>query len=135
MGDKITEARAAVDSALDEFEAAVTAVGEADGENLEAAEARARDMEAEVERRRNIVKRLEDIAEARAAQPVMVPADEPQAPEVREVSVKVTREESVYHPDRPHSFFRDLYHAHKGERDAQEMLLPLQGPVVDQVHP
>jgi len=122
MGDKITEARAAVDSALDDFEAAVTAVGEADAENLEAAEARARDMEAEVERRRNIVKRLEDIAEARAAQPVMVPADEPQAPEVREVSVKVTREESVYHPDRPYSFFRDLYHAHKGERDAQDRL-------------
>ena len=122
MSDKISEARAAVDSALDEFEAAVTAVGDADADDLEAAEARARDMEAEVERRRNIVKRLEDIAEARAAQPVMVPADEPQDQEVREVSVKVTREESVYHPDRKYSFFRDLYHAHKGERDAQERL-------------
>ena len=120
--DKIIEARAAVDSALDEFEAAVTAVGEAEGDDLEAAEARAHKAEAEVERRRNIVKRLEDIAEARAAQPVMVPADEPEQPEVREVSVKVTREESVYHPDRPYSFFRDLYHAHKGERDAQDRL-------------
>lgn len=122
MSDKISEARAAVDSALDEFEAAVTAVGEADADDLEAAEARAQKAEGEVERRRNIVKRLEDIAEARAAQPVMVPADEPEQPEVREVSVKVTREESVYHPGRPQSFFRDLYHAHKGERDAQERL-------------
>jgi HK97 family phage major capsid protein len=122
MSDKIAEARAAVEVALDEFEAAVTAVGEADADDLEATEARARDLEAEVERRQNIVKRLEDIAEARAAQPVMVPADEPQDQEVREVSVKVTREESVYHPDRPHSFFRDLYHAHKGERDAQDRL-------------
>jgi HK97 family phage major capsid protein len=122
MSDKISEARAAVEVALDEFEAAVTAVGEADADDLEATEARARDLEAEVERRQNIVKRLEDIAEARAAQPVMVPADEPQDQEVREVSVKVTREESVYHPDRPHSFFRDLYHAHKGERDAQDRL-------------
>lgn len=120
--DKITEARAAVDSALDDFEAAVTAVGEAEGDDLEAAEARAHKAEAEVERRRNIVKRLEDIAEARAAQPVMVPDVEPEQPEVREVSVKVTREESVYHPDRPYSFFRDLYHAHKGERDAQDRL-------------
>lgn len=120
--DKISEARAAVDAALDEFEAAVTAVGEADADDLEAAEARAAKAEGEVERRRNIVKRLEDIAEARAAQPVMVPADEPQDVEVREVSVKVTREESVYHPDRPYSFFRDLYHAHKGERDAQDRL-------------
>jgi HK97 family phage major capsid protein len=122
MSDKISEARAAVEVALDEFEAAVTAVGEADADDLEAAEGRARDLEAEVERRQNIVKRLEDIAEARAAQPVMVPADEPQEQEVREVSVKVTREESVYHPDRPYSFFRDLYHAHKGERDAQDRL-------------
>jgi HK97 family phage major capsid protein len=122
MSDKISEARAAVEVALDEFEAAVTAVGEADADDLEATEARARDLEAEVERRQNIVKRLEDIAEARAAQPVMVPADEPQDQEVREVSVKVTREESVYHPDRPYSFFRDLYHAYKGERDAQDRL-------------
>ena len=123
MGDKITEARAAVDAALDEFESAVTAVGEAEGDDLEAAESRARDAEAEVERRRKIVSRLEDIAEARAAQPVMVPADEPQeATEVRDVSVKVTREEPVYHPDRPYGFFRDLYHAHKGERDAQDRL-------------
>lgn len=122
MSDKISEARAAVDTALDEFEAAVTAVGEADADDLEAAEARARDLEAEVERRQNIVKRLEDIAEARAAQPVMVPADEPQEPEARSMDVKVTREESVYHPDRPYSFFRDLYHAHKGERDAQDRL-------------
>lgn len=123
MGDKITEARAAVDAALDEFESAVTAVGEAEGDDLEAAESRARDAEAEVERRRKIVSRLEDIAEARAAQPVMVPADEPQeATEVRDLSVKVTREEPVYHPDRPYGFFRDLYHAHKGERDAQDRL-------------
>jgi hypothetical protein len=83
MSDKISEARAAVEVALDEFEAAVTAVGEADADDLEATEARARDLEAEVERRQNIVKRLEDIAEARAAQPVMVPADEPQDQEVR----------------------------------------------------
>jgi HK97 family phage major capsid protein len=52
----------------------------------------------------------------------MVPADEPQEPEARSMDVKVTREESVYHPDRPYSFFRDLYHAHKGERDAQDRL-------------
>jgi hypothetical protein len=68
---------AAVEVALDEFEAAVTAVGEADADDLEATEARARDLEAEVERLQNIVKRLEDIAEARAAQ---LPAA---APELR----------------------------------------------------
>ena len=120
--DKIAEARAAVETALDEFEAAVTAVGEASDDDLSAAEDRAGKAEAEVERRRNIVKRLEDIADARASQPVMVPDVEPVEQEARSVSVKVTREESVYHPERPYSFFRDLYHAHKGERDAQDRL-------------
>ena len=120
--DKIAEARAAVETALDEFEAAVTAVGEASDDDLSAAEDRAGKAEAEVERRRNIVKRLEDIADARASQPVMVPDVEPVEQEARSVDVKVTREESVYHPERPYSFFRDLYHAHKGERDAQERL-------------
>ena len=123
MGEKITEARAAVDSALDEFEAAVTAVGEADADNMEAAEARAIECEAEVARRRNIVKRLEDIAEARDAQPVYVPAEDTEAVEARSMNVSITSEPDVYRPDqREVSFFRDLYRAHKGERDAQDRL-------------
>jgi HK97 family phage major capsid protein len=126
MSEKINEARAAVDEALDAFESAVVAVGEADADDLEAAEARASEAEAEVSRRRKMLERYQDIAEARAAQPVMVPVDEAPAedntPEVRSMDVRVTREESVYHPDRPYSFFRDLYHAHKGERDAQDRL-------------
>ena len=127
MDEKINEARVAVDEALDAFEAAVFAVGQAtDAEEVAAAEDRAAEAEAEVTRRRKMLERYNDIAEARAAQPVMVPVDEAPAddntPEVRSMDVRVTREESVYHPDRPYSFFRDLYHAHKGERDAQDRL-------------
>lgn len=120
--DKITEARQAVTVALDDMEAAVEAVALAEGDAIAEAEDRAAKAEGEVARRRAIVDRLVAIEEARAAQPVMVPAedDKDEAPEVR---VAVKSEPSVYRPDMPGtSFFRDLYHAFKGERDAQERL-------------
>ena len=47
MGDKITEARAAVAGALDEFEAAVEAVTVAEGDDIAAADERAAKAEAE----------------------------------------------------------------------------------------
>ena len=123
MDDKMRDALAAVKVALDEFEAAVDAVGEAAPDDMEAAEDRAAAAEAEVTRRRNIVKRLEDIAEARAAQPVMVPTEDTEAVEARSMNVSITSEPDVYRPDqRDVSFFRDLYRAHKGERDAQDRL-------------
>lgn len=120
--DKITEARQAVTVALDDMEAAVEAVALAEGDAIAEAEDRAAKAEGEVARRRAIVDRLVAIEEARAAQPVMVPAedDKDEAPEVR---VAVKSEPSVYRPDqRENSFFRDLYHAYKGERDAQDRL-------------
>jgi len=121
--DKISEARAAVTAALDDMEAAVEAVAMAEGDDIPEAEARAEKAEAEVARRRSIADRLAAIEEARAAQPVMVPATDPKdEAEVRDVQVSVTRNEPTYHPDRPYGFFRDLYHAHKGERDAQDRL-------------
>ena len=120
MGDKITEARAAVAGALDDFEAAVEAVTVAEGDDIAAADERAAKAEAEVERRRAVVSRLESIEEARAAQPVMVAADE--TTEVRG-DARVISEPSVYRPDlRGVSFFRDLYRAHKGDREAQDRL-------------
>lgn len=115
MGDKITEAREALTGALDEFEAAVAAVAAAEGDDLEAAEERATKAEAEVERRQAIVGKLEKVAEARKATPVIVPQDEePAQDELR--SVSVTRDEPVYRPDRRESFYRDLVYR---ERDPQ----------------
>lgn len=115
MGDKITEAREALTGALDEFEAAVSAVATAEGDDLEAAEERATKAEAEVERRQAIVGKLEKVAEARKATPVIVPQDdEPAQDELR--SVSITRDEPVYRPDRRESFYRDLVYR---ERDPQ----------------
>lgn len=119
MGDKITEARQAVTVALDDMEAAVEAVALAEGDDIAAADERATKAEAEVERRRAIVSRLEAIEEARAAQPPMVPASD-DTPEVR---VAIKSEPSPYRPDeRGVSFFRDLWASTKGDRDAQDRL-------------
>ena len=98
--DKIHDAREALDGAIAEFEAATEAVADATPDTLADAEARCATAQAEVERRQRVIKNLEEIAEARAKSPALVPA------EAREI--KVTREEATYRPDGSHSFFRDI---------------------------
>ena len=116
MGDKIIEAREAHAAALDEFEAAVEAVALAEGDDLPAAEERASKAEAEVERRSAIIEKLEKVAEARKATPVIVPPAEKAERELP--SVSVTRDEPVYRPDVRASFYRDLVYR---DRDHKAM--------------
>ena len=129
MGDKIIEAREAHAAALDEFESAVEAVALAEGDDLPAAEERAAKAEAEVERRSAIIEKLEKVAEARKATPVIVPpaekADERELP-----SVSVTRDEPVYRPDTRASFYRDLVYRNR-DHEAMERITRHQAQMRD----
>lgn len=119
MGDKIIEAREAHAAALDEFEAAVEAVAMADGDDLTAAEERAAKAEAEVERRSAIIEKLEKVAEARKATPIIVPQAEIEERELP--AVKVGKEEPVYRPDTRASFYRDLVYRNR-DNEAMERI-------------
>jgi len=102
MSDKLTEAREALNGALDEFESAVEAVSNPSADaDVTALEERCTKAEAEVERRTKIVSDLERIAEARKASPVLPVAEE-------RSRIEVVREEATYRPDAGTSFFRDL---------------------------
>lgn len=108
--DKIHDAREARDNALAEYETATEAVGNATPETVAEAEARCDAAKAEYERRCGVVKNLEEIAEARAKSPALIPAEER--------NITVIREEATYRPDGSNSFFRDLALA---SRDADAM--------------
>lgn len=107
--DKIHDAREALNGAIAEFEAATEAVADATPETLGDAEKRCATAQADVERRQRVIKNLEEIAEARAASPALIPA---------EAKIEVVREESTYRPDGANSFFRDIALA---GRDADAM--------------
>lgn len=102
MSDKLSNAREALNGALDEFESAVEAVSNpAADADVTALEERCNKAEAEVERRTKIVSDLERIAEARKESPVLPVAEE-------RSRIEVVREEATYRPDAGTSFFRDL---------------------------
>jgi len=104
MESKLTEARDALSGAYKGLEEAVDALSNpAEDADLDALDQRCKDADADVERRKAIVERLEKIEEARAQAPaVLVPAVE------ERTEVKVVRDEPVYRPDVRHSFYRDL---------------------------
>lgn len=111
----IHDARAAHASAIDDMAEAVDALANpAEGSDLDELEARCKATEVEVERRSKIVERLEKVAEARSAAPVLTPATEP--------AVSVISEPSVYRPDAKTSFFRDLITA-RNDREAMDRLM------------
>jgi HK97 family phage major capsid protein len=115
MSDKLTEARSALTAAVEELDEATAALTEpAEAADLDELEARCAAAEAEIERRKKIVDRMETVTEARASQPIMVEEDD--------VRIEVRKEESIYRPDGNTSFFRDVITAHSGNRDAQERL-------------
>ena len=116
MGDKISEARQALSGALDEFEGAVEAAAIAEGDDIAAAQERAAAAELEVERRQGIVTKLEKVAEARKATPVIVPEGE----ERRSV-ITVGKEEDVYRPDNGRSFYRDLVYRNQDPAAAERL--------------
>ena len=116
MADKIAEARASLRNALDSFEQAVEAVSLADGDAVEAAQERAAEAEAEVERRQGIITQLEKVAEARKATPVIVPE---QAEERSRITVG--EEEPVYRPDNGTSFYRDLAYRNLDPKAAERL--------------
>ena len=124
MSENINTARENLATALDEFEAAVTAVANFDGEDVSEVSERAAKAEAEVERRQKIVDQVEKIDAARRAAPVLATDDddddEAATAETRG-GIKVTREEATYRPDGSHSFFRDLVYA-RNDRNAMDRL-------------
>lgn len=115
MSDKLTEARSALASAVEDLDEATAALSEpAEGVDLDELEARCAAAEVEIERRKKIVDRMQKVTEARASQPIMVEEDD--------VRVEVRKEESIYRPDGQNSFFRDVLSAHAGDFEARERL-------------
>ena len=115
MSDKLIEARSALAAAVEELDEATAALSEpAEGVDLDELEARCAAAEAEIERRKKILDRMEKVSEARQQQPVLVEEDD--------VRVEVRKEESIYRPDGQQSFFRDVMRAHSGDVEARERL-------------
>ena len=115
MSEKLTEARSALTAAVEELDLATAALSEPDeAADLDELEARCAAAESEIERRKKIVDRMVSVTEARALQPIMVDEDD--------VRIEVRKDEPTYRRDSGTSFFRDVIHAHSGDRDAQERL-------------
>lgn len=115
MSDKLIEARSALAAAVEELDEATAALSEpAEGVDLDELEARCAAAEAEIERRKKILDRMEKVSEARQQQPVLVEEDD--------VRVEVRKEESIYRPDGQNSFFRDVIYSHNGDSEARERL-------------
>ena len=115
MSEKLTEARSALTAAVEELDLATAALSEPDeAADLDELEARCAAAESEIERRKKIVDRMVSVTEARALQPIMVDEDD--------VRIEVRKNEPTYRRDSGTSFFRDVIHAHSGDRDAQERL-------------
>ena len=115
--DKLTEARAALAGAYNELEEAVQAISDpADDADVEALEGRCAAADAEIERRKAIVERLEKIEEARAQAPAVI------VPEAEErTDIKVGKEELVYRPDVRQSFYRDLVYRNRDDAAAERL--------------
>lgn len=115
MSDKLIEARSALAAAVEELDEATAALSEpAEGTDLDELEARCAAAEAEIERRKKILDRMEKVTEARASQPMLVEEDD--------IRVEVRKEESIYRPDGQVSFFRDVIRAHSGDSESRERL-------------
>lgn len=114
MSSDLTELRSAVRSAYEELEQAAAALdAPAPDADLDSLQARFDDADAAHKRACDAVERAERVEEARAALPVE---------ETPEPTVEVVAEPLTYEADAPHSIFRDLVAAQKGNGAASQRL-------------
>lgn len=124
MEEKIKAAREQRDAALKRMQDAADAIealpDDAPEEDQDAADQALGDAETEFERTVANLARLERVKDARGHSPIIVPADEADNGRPR-ITVGDDRD-LVYRQDRPHSFFSDMYFAHKGDSEARQRL-------------